>query len=98
MLSKRLRLAAAEVREVIKTGRSARVGSISAKYVVAQGFRAAVVVSTKVAKTAVKRNSLRRAAYAALAPLLPKDRHVVFFLHQPAVDSDALAQLCSKLS
>lgn len=97
MLPKRGRLSAAEVREILKSGRSARGGGVSAKYIRAQGSKAAVVVSKKVAKTAVLRNRLRRAVYAALAAL-PADRHVVFFIQKPVLDKAELMSLCSKLS
>jgi len=98
MLSKRSRLTAAEVRSVIKNGRSLRSPTLSAKYVAGSTSKAAVVVSTKVAKKAVERNRLRRAAYQALATALPPNAHVVFFLHKPLVDPAEFATLCSKLS
>jgi ribonuclease P protein component len=98
MLSKLSRLSAVEVREILKGGRSARSATLSAKYVRAQGARAAVVVSSKVAKTAVLRNKLRRAAYSALRTALPKNIHVVFFLHKPLLDPAELQHLCLKLS
>ncbi len=98
MLPKRSRLNAREVREILKVGRSARLGTLSAKFVVAKGSKAAAVVSSKVAKSAVERNKLRRAVYQALEGALPSDRHVVFFLHQPLLDPAALQSLCSKLS
>ena len=98
MLAKKQRLTAAEVREILKSGRSARSATLSAKYVRAQDARAAVVVSSKVAKTAVLRNKLRRAAYAVLCTALTKNIHVVFFLHKPILDPAELKELCLKLS
>lgn len=98
MLSKQFRLSASEVREILKEGRSARLGSLSAKYVRKAGSKAAVVVSSKVAKTAVLRNRLRRAAYRTLRATLPRDIHVVFFLHKPELSPEELEQLCLKLS
>ena len=98
MLPKRSRLTAQQVEEVLKSGKTARLAGLSAKYMPGASPKAAVVVSKKVAKGAVERNRLRRAAYAALARALPQDRHVVFFLHQPALDPAQLRSLCSKLS
>ncbi len=98
MLAKIARLTAAEVREILKSGRSVRSGTLSAKYIPATGAKAAVVVSSKVAKTAVLRNKLRRAAYLTLRSTLPHNRHIVFFLHKPLVDEKELTQLCLKLS
>ena len=98
MLSKTNRLSAFEVREIIKDGRSARTAALSAKFKAGSGAQAAVVVSTKVAKSAVGRNRLRRAAYSALRTSLPKDTHAVFFLHKPSLDPLELQSLCLKLS
>lgn len=98
MLTKRSRLSAEQVREILKTGQSARARTLSVKYLHCPGERAAVVVSSKVAKTAVLRNRLRRAAYRTLKGKLPRDTHAVFFLHKPQVDSEELKHLCLKLS
>ncbi len=98
MLAKAQRLTAAEVREILKSGRSARSGTLSAKYTESKRSKAAVVVSKKVAKTAVVRNKLRRAAYAALSPVLPARTNLVLFLHKPVLDPAEVATLCSKLS
>lgn len=98
MLPKKARLTAAEVREILKSGRSVRSGALSAKYKTAPHAKAAVVVSIKVAKSAVERNRLRRSAYLALRASMPKDVHVVFFLHKPELDPRELNSLCLKLS
>lgn len=98
MLPKTNRLSASEVREILKSGCSARTATLSAKYVLSARARAAVVVSTKVAKSAVMRNKLRRAAYDALRSALPAGKSVVLFLHKPALDKAELISLCSKLS
>ena len=98
MLPKRQRLTAAEVREILTSGRSVRSGTLSAKFISSKERKAAVVVSTKVAKSAVVRNKLRRAAYDALRPVLPAGKSAVFFLLKPALDKDELTALCSKLS
>ena len=97
MLSKTNRLSAFEVREIIKDGRSARTAALSAKFKAGSGAKAAVVVSAKVAKTAVERNTLRRAAYLALRSSLPSGVHAVFFLHKPIFDKNELNALCLKL-
>lgn len=97
MLAKRVRLSAAEVREVIRTGKSARGTGISAKYVAATGPKVAVVISKKVAKGAVERNRLRRLVYRHLpAPLPPA--HMVLFVQSAKLDSGAIPTLCSQLS
>jgi RNase P protein component len=97
MLPKRQRLTAAEVREILKSGRSARAATLSAKFLPGKG-QAAVVVSSKVAETAVLRNTLRRAAYRTLRAALPNNVRAVFFLHKPILDPAELEQLCLKLS
>lgn len=97
MLPKKARLTAKEVREVITQGRSYRSGSVSAKYLPGPLSQAAVVVRSKIAKSAVARNRLRRAAYQALEGKLPPGR-VVFFLNTPVFDPTELTILCSKLS
>ena len=98
MLPKKARLGATEVREILKTGRSARVGGVSAKYVEASDARAAVVVSKKTAKTAVARNALRRRIYTTLDKTLPSRKHVVFFIQTNPFKTDDLVALCSRLS
>jgi ribonuclease P protein component len=98
MMPKRAKLTAVEVRAILKSGRSARAGSLSAKFVEGSPSQAAVVVSAKVAKTAVVRNKLRRAAYAALRRLLPRGVRAVVFMHKPLFNPQELAELCSKLS
>src|SRR3989344_3930583 len=98
MLSKKQRLSASEVREIIKSGRSARTATLSAKFVPGKGAKAAVVVSSKVAKTAVARNLLRRTAHKMLPPSLQKNPRAFFFLQKPILDPAELQQLCLKLS
>ena len=97
MLRKKARLTSAEVREIIKNGRPVRLGTLSARFIKGPSAKAAVVVSAKVAKNAVERNTLRRAAYLALRSSLPKGVHVVFFLHKPVLDKNELNALCLKL-
>ncbi len=97
MLAKESRLTAAEVREILRIGRPVRGTTLSAKYITGQKSKAAVVVSTKVAKTAVERNRLRRSAYAALRTCLPSQIHAVIFLHKPLLNNEELTLLCSKL-
>jgi ribonuclease P protein component len=97
MLAKKSRLTSRQVREIIKSGRSVRLGTLSAKFVKGTSTKAAVVVSVKVAKNAVERNKLRRAAYYVLRTSIPKGIHVVFFLHKPILDQRELNSLCLKL-
>jgi ribonuclease P protein component len=84
MLASRNRLRTSEVRDIIASGKPARSAHLSVKYVVKQGvFQAAAVVSKKVAKGAVMRNSLRRSLYTALAAHpLPPGTQAVFFIHK----------------
>lgn len=97
MLPKSLRLSAAEVRQVIKTGRSARGAGVSAKYEAAPAPKVAVVISKKVAPGAVERNRLRRLVYRSLPSSLPRAR-MVLFVQSAKIDSDAVTTLCSQLS
>ena len=82
MLAKSRRLRAAEVREVLARGRGRRGQALSSKVLqTAEPFRCAVVVSKKIAKTAVQRNRLRRAVYRALAEAsLPHTGHAILFV------------------
>ena len=97
MLPKKERLTSSEVREVLKGGTSLREGSISAKVLPAARGKASVVVSSKVAPTAVLRNRLRRMGYQALPHPLPHYR-MIFFVQRRDFDPAAFSQLCSKLS
>ena len=79
MLPKRQRLVAVEVREVLKRGRSTRGSCLSIKHLsTSSPLRVSVVVPKSVAKQAVERNRIRRAAYRALAPLSGSGIAVVF--------------------
>lgn len=97
MLPKTKRLTAQEVREVLKLGKPVRAGAVSARYTVGTAAKAAVVVSTKVARSAVTRNRLRRLGYAALTTL-PTRTHLVIFIQSKDVTQADIATLCSKLS
>lgn len=86
MLSKRRRLTSAEVRGVIARGRGRRGEVLSTKVLANEKpFRCAVIVSKKVARSAVKRNQLRRAVYGALerTPLPPTGHVILFVLSVP---------------
>ena len=82
MLPKQKRLGSEGVKEVLAKGKSRRASSLSLKWLDTTGqFRCAVVVSKKLAKTAVKRNQLRRAVYQALkASSLPRHGHAILFV------------------
>lgn len=99
MLPARKRLAAAEVREILKSGKTARAGHLLMKYCPARAGAAAVVVSKKVAKSAVARNRIRRSVYRNLARVLPAKSHVVILVQKnmPEYSAD-IKTLCSKLS
>lgn len=69
------------LRQVYKHGQSVRAGQMSLRYLQterAQGFRAAVVVSRKVHKSAVKRNRIRRRLYGLLGEYDPGAYDLVF--------------------
>lgn len=107
MLPKNLRLTSTEVRAVLHKGRPVRVGGVSARYTSnkaigpAQASKAAVVVSTKVAKKAVERNRLRRMGYKTLAAhwhTLPRGIHLVLFIGRADADLGDIIELCLRLS
>ena len=98
MLPARKRLAAAEVREILKNGSTMRSGPLVLKYKASSVGAAAIVVSKKVAKTAVARNRARRALYRILSKSLPR-AHMVVMVQKLAPDYSAdISNLCSKLS
>jgi ribonuclease P protein component len=101
MLPKSRRLTAEEVKIVLKKGRVVRSPSILARYTEAAAAKAAVVVSTKVAKRATERNRLRRKGYAALSAnwrTLPARTHMVVFVLRKDFDPADIRTVCSKLS
>ncbi|MEK7612608.1 MAG: ribonuclease P protein component [Patescibacteria group bacterium] len=88
MLAKRARLRTSDVHEVLKKGKAVRLGTLaphlSMKFLSDTGaFRAAVIVSKSIARSAVARNRVRRAAYRALQAL-PSLRaaRVIFFVQK----------------
>lgn len=70
MISSQQRLGARDVQAVLKHGVFLRGQSCTVRYLPATKFACAVVVSKKVHKKAVDRNTLRRKVYRALSPLL----------------------------
>jgi len=82
MLAKTRRLRAAEVREVLARARGRGGDTLSVKLLpTTSSFRCAVVVSKKIARTAVLRNKVRRAVYRALANTsLPTTGHAILFV------------------
>ncbi|MBX4192169.1 ribonuclease P protein component [Candidatus Parcubacteria bacterium] len=89
MLSHGARLRASEVRQIIKSGKSLRSAAaphVSLKYMQSPTFRAAIVVSKSIARTATERNRLRRAAYNALRELAPSfhAQAVLFIQKRPS--------------
>lgn len=67
MLSKRQRLSTAAFKEVFKAGRRLHTPYFQVVYLKSTDFHASVVVGKKVAKTAVRRNRLRRQVYGVLS-------------------------------
>ncbi len=86
MLNKSSRLRAAEVKEIVSHGKSVRMRGIAMKYVQERSFRAAVVVSKSIVRSAVKRNSLRRAVYKELQDLPLPTIWAVFFIQKKPED------------
>lgn len=82
MLKKSKRLSAAEVKEVLKRGRSMRVGAYVAKLLPSSTpLRVAVIIPKKAAPKATTRNTLRRAAYRNLKTLpLPEKGLLALFV------------------
>lgn len=98
MLKGQNRLRSGEVRAVLKDGRVLRGVSLTAKYIQADGSKMAVVVSKKIAKTAVRRNIIRRAVYSALPSPLPPRTWAVFLVQKNVPDyTSDIKTLCSKL-
>ena len=94
MLAKTRRLSALEVRQVLAKGTPARKGGVSMRALaVATPGKAAMVVSSKVAKSATVRNRLRRKGYAALPDPLPR-AHMVFFIQDPEFKTADILSLC----
>ena len=99
MLPARKRLAAAEVREILKSGKTLRVGYLLLKYCPARAGAAAVVVSKKVAKSAVTRNRIRRSIYRELARAFPATTHIVVLVQKNVPEYSAdIETICLKLS
>lgn len=82
MLAKKNRLTAAEVAQVLTKGRGARGRALSLKVMQAPPpFKCAVVVSKKLARTAVARNRIRRTVYNILRQNpFPRSGHVILFV------------------
>jgi ribonuclease P protein component len=82
MLPKRSRLTSAEVKKVLDSGRGKRGVLLGIKHIPHTGsFKCAVVVSKKLAKTAVIRNRVRRSVYEALRKTsLPASGHAILFV------------------
>lgn len=91
MLAERQRLSRAELADAMKTGKRVHgtLFSCSLKKVLGDG-KASVVVSKKIAKTAVARNRVRRRVYAVLREraLIPHSTHCVLFLKLGAMTAE----------
>ena len=99
MLKRTQRIGRIGLAEVLAAGKPLRSSHFSIKYLAATSpLQCAVVVSKKVAKSAVQRNKLRRAAYRALAAHATKTQkhgRMVLFIQKiptssltPAFSSD----------
>ena len=107
MLTKSKRLRAAEVEQVMKTGKSARSAHLQVKFVSSSAsLRSAAVVPKSLARKATARNALRRALYRAIAGQKTTDikGNAVFFVRvipkdkSTATFTEELMQLLPKLS
>jgi ribonuclease P protein component len=99
MLSKSNRLSSPEVRAVLKNGRTLRTPNLVVKYIRGEKSKIAVVVSKKIARSAVKRNAIRRAVYRVLSHSLPPRNSAVLLVQKDTSDfSPDIKTLCSKLS
>jgi ribonuclease P protein component len=92
MLKKRARLSAKEVKEVLAKGHGRRGTILSLKFqATTEPFQCAVIVSKKVAHSAVMRNKLRRAVYHALqASSLPPTGRAILFVQSLPKDPRAI--------
>lgn len=83
---------------MLKKGRPLRASNLTVKYIEGQGGKAAVVVSKKIARTAVRRNAIRRSIYGALPRPFPSGAHVVFLVQKSILDyTSDIKTICSKL-
>jgi RNase P protein component len=82
MFKKKRRLNAREVREVLKRGRSMRVGPYQAKFLSSETpLKVAVIVPKKGAPKATTRTTLKRRAFLALETLpLPAEGALAVFV------------------
>ena len=69
--------------EVLKKGRKVHTAPYSLYYMPAPTFRAAVVVSKKIARRAVVRNHIRRRTYTALRSLEIPQGHFLVLIKAP---------------
>ena len=56
---------------VLKKGKTCHSDNFTLRFISGTSERAAVIVSKKIAKTAVSRNTIKRKVRSALAPLIP---------------------------
>jgi ribonuclease P protein component len=80
MLKKSNRLSRTEFSEYFKTGKRYHFDHVTVVYSPAQTFLCAVVVSKKVSKGAVRRNTLKRRVYTRLAKFQKEDAATGVFI------------------
>lgn len=104
MLPADKRLNRKEIEEVLKKGKTLSSSFFRVKYLGEQEtFKAGPVVSKKVAKTAVERNTLRRAIYETVGGFEPKlsNKHLAIFAQKGAtkeICNTELPDLLEKVS
>lgn len=100
MLSRAHRLTRKEVDIVLQQGRSMRSTSCSMRSLPSLSTKVAVSVSKKLAKTAVVRNRLRRAVFAACAthPYFKDIKHHIVFTVQSINADDTAKDILRNLS
>ena len=86
MISKEQRLDRGVFMEVLKRGRKVHTATYSLYYMPAPTFRAAVVVSKKIARRAVVRNHIRRRTYTALRSLEISQGYFLVLMKAPGIE------------
>jgi ribonuclease P protein component len=99
MLPRSKRLSRAEIAHVLKAGTRASDPMCDMRYLKGQSFKAAVIVSKKVARTSVARHRIKRSVFAALHTLPASAFHVVVFPKKPEarVTSTSYTTVCERI-
>ena len=71
MLKRKQRVTSEVFSRVLKKGKTCHSDNFTLRFISGTSGRAAVIVSKKIAKTAVSRNTIKRKVRSALVPLIP---------------------------